>query len=241
MRYEAVGFSDKGGFREINQDRIIFLNYEEEGVELPALAAICDGVGGSDHGEIAADMTAQILTEWYYGVIKWVGEHPVEPEHLVTLLRDAIDVSNSEVRKYCETNGKKTASTMSVLLLYKDTYHILHVGDSRIYNLRLLELLTEDEKAFKDNANGGKFYLTNYVGKEEEIQVRYYHGKIRKKDVFILSSDGFYNVFTRDDAKKLYMDILGSKDPSEICRDWVFTAKNRKTRDNVSLVYVRVM
>lgn len=241
MKYEVGGFSDKGKYREINQDRVVFLYQKDAAKELPALAAVCDGVGGSDHGEIAAEIVSQRLIEWYQGVVKWLCEYDVSSDQIIALLRDAIDAGNSDVREYCEKSGIKTATTMSVLLLFADNYHILHVGDSRIYSLgKNSALLTEDEKKFCENDKGGRFYLSNYVGRDEEIETKYYCGEIRKKDVFVLASDGFYNVFTKEDARKLCGDISKGKDLSEVSRKWVFAAEERDTRDNVSLVSVLV-
>ena len=94
-----------------------------------ALVVVCDGMGGSNAGEVASRMAAD-------AVVRAFTAHPGEDP--AAMLTEAVVAANTEVwgfsRTRNELNGMGTTCTA---LAVKDGHVILaHVGDSRAYLVR---------------------------------------------------------------------------------------------------------
>ena len=64
MRYMAVAETDKGDFRETNQDSIL-VQHGRVGEEEILLAAVCDGMGGLARGELASAIAVRSFSRWF--------------------------------------------------------------------------------------------------------------------------------------------------------------------------------
>ena len=139
------------------------------------------------------------------------------------------------LQKYADSREISLGATLSVLLLMKRRYLILHVGDSRIYEIRKKRIrqLTEDHR-------GEGNILTRCMGSfpMSEVYVRF--GRYHKKTGFLLCSDGFWGRA----AEELLREML---DPSEILTEEQIQkrfseigsyGKRQGERDNLSAIYV---
>lgn len=240
MKYAVGGFSDKGKYREINQDRF-FCHATEVSSKPFIIAAVCDGVGGSEHGEKAAEIVIEQLETWFEGVLKWIDSNLFFADNLFSALLDCVDACNEAVMRFIDEYHINTATTMSVLMVVDEEYLVAHVGDSRIYSIKgNVNVLTEDQITIVSGEEGTKQYLKNYIGKSYDLEIYTKRGRISPKDVFIVSSDGFYHKFEENDSKKIYKEIEKSKNISELAGKWVTIMEERGERDNVSLVIVRI-
>ena len=68
MYYYIYGITDKGNYREQNEDCIL-IDHEvinsgsyESTVAAPFIAAVCDGVGGENAGEVASELCLRHLS-----------------------------------------------------------------------------------------------------------------------------------------------------------------------------------
>ena len=68
MYYYIFGITDKGNYREQNEDCIL-IDHEvinsgsyESTVAAPFIAAVCDGVGGENAGEVASELCLRHLS-----------------------------------------------------------------------------------------------------------------------------------------------------------------------------------
>lgn len=95
---------------------------------------LCDGVGGSEHGEVASQTSAKVIGEYLSEVIAqndFVGNE--DAQQAVTLAYDELDRVDTEPSE----NGRVTmATTLTCVCFHKDGILAAHMGDSRIYHIR---------------------------------------------------------------------------------------------------------
>ena len=240
MHIEGGSFSYIGSTREVNQDRIM-IGIRTKKNHSFAIAAVCDGVGGSERGEVASSIVVNGIREWYSSLLSWVEPEKMDGGAVFSHLKDVAELWNEDVCGYCRERGIRTATTMSVLLISDQRFYILHVGDSRVYRiLDRMELITEDEVAERVIDGRTKQFLDNYVGKSNELKFRQYEGEVRTGDMFVVCSDGFYRRFSSRDGKELYGECREGSSYNDIAEKWAYEVERRGERDNISLVLLKV-
>jgi len=193
---KTISIYETGCVRRNNED--FFLIRPELG-----LYAVADGMGGHNAGEVASRLAIEELTK-----------QAAELSHLNTdgiqaWMRKAMQEANRVIfeasRQAAEMEGMGT--TLTVLLLKENKAVIGHIGDSRIYLWRdlNLSLLSEDHSMVNELVRLGqiseekaknhphKNVLSRALGVEKTIEIDCFQLEVRSGDVFLLCSDGFSN------------------------------------------------
>ena len=91
---------------------------------------VCDGVGGSEHGEVASQTVSQTLGGY-------LEEHLSQQQPLTDeLFNAALDAAYTALDKAYDGAYKKMATTLTFLGLSKGGAFVAHIGDSRVYHVR---------------------------------------------------------------------------------------------------------
>ena len=245
------GKTDIGLKRKNNEDTYLIVTKDKNVQDYGMLFAVADGMGGHAYGEVASKMACEGLAEYYNKEQSPSNEsdfHHAKLHHLIqTILR-----SHNQILTESEKNlrFKGMGTTLSALVLLKGKALIAHVGDSRIYRLRQgrLEQLTVDhtmaqflmevgeivpEEAVKHPA---RHVLTQVMGADiEEIDTRV--ETLAPGDLFLLCSDGMYDMVTDDDMLKI---LLTPSSVQAVCDQLLGAAIETGGKDNVTIVVVRV-
>lgn len=238
IKYECGCATNIGNSRKVNQDAVICKSAVIDGKSF-CIMAVCDGVGGLEHSELASLYLIEKMREWFDEIIQWK-EFTDSPELVFSNLKDAAESWNEGICQLALSNNIKTGSTMSVFLAMSDTYYILHVGDSRIYRFDGgLKQITADQTVTKYKAGVLRNYLGNYMGKSEELWFEISNGRIREGDIFLCCSDGFYHYFTMRDAIDISRSIKKSN-ISALCDEFIHIMMSRGEKDNISLALLSV-
>lgn len=132
-----VGFTDERRSGNGNQDRIaVAYSVGESAASSWLLAVVCDGVGGSFHGERAASTAIAAL------VLEAAKRHPSrEP---VGALKEALHRAHSHTSATLHT---KSSTTAVAVLITADAAALGWIGDSRAYEIAdgKANLLTTDD------------------------------------------------------------------------------------------------
>lgn len=228
------------GQRKVNQDAVLYKDYEQDGQHF-AICAVCDGIGGLEHGERASSYLAYQIEEWHLSVTEWLDISRQDSRVLFSHLKDAAELWNEGVLALCREDGIRTGSTMSVWMLLRDYYYIIHVGDSRIYRFSGgLEQLTVDDTVIRTKSGRQKKFLHNFMGKSEELCFQAVEDRLYGGEFFLVCSDGFYHLITEKDAAVLYKNCKNNKELDIRCRKIVQEIAGRGERDNISLGIVFV-
>lgn len=230
-----------GTTREVNQDAILFRTTESHG-DAFVILAVCDGIGGLADGEVVSALVVDKLNEWYDSVIKWMDIRTIDSNVLYAHLKDVAEEANFAVCEYCESRNVKAGTTMSLLMIIREEYFIIQVGDSRVYSFQNNELqqLTEDACVARIKNGRTKQYLNNYLGKSQELWFTSVLGNIGEQDLFLVCSDGLYHHLQTSDVEEAMKVISKTKNPEEACSYLINRVMERGERDNISAGIVKV-
>lgn len=94
---------------------------------------LCDGVGGSEHGEIASQTCSQLIGEYISELIEKTDNVSNDDiQDAVNIAYDKLDSMDNIVSK----SHLSMATTFTCVSITKDGIVVAHMGDSRIYHVR---------------------------------------------------------------------------------------------------------
>ena len=122
-----IAISEKGR-RSNNEDSIYPLS-ELVGLG-QKLFVVCDGVGGSEKGEIASSLTCESIQTFFSTFL----EGDPTPE----FIHKAIQYTETRFDEYIADHpeAKGMATTMTLAYIGNSTIMVAHIGDSRVYQFR---------------------------------------------------------------------------------------------------------
>lgn len=237
MRMYSGYASHTGNSREINQDAV-FLDCIEKKGQYFALGAVCDGIGGMERGELASSMIVGEIREWFTKVSAWMDISTTNPAVLFAHLKDAAEIWNEKLCDFRDREDIRLGTTMSLLMILRDHYYMIHVGDSRIYHYDPdgLSQLSMDACVARSTGNGRfKNYLDNFMGKSRELWFQSLEGRVKAGDLFLLCTDGLYHYLTSNDLYEIYQENHKKQLLCDSCVRLAETMITRGERDNISL------
>jgi len=150
---EEAGRSDVGRQRDHNEDFFCIQtevikseSMADRKLQVKGLYILCDGMGGHASGEVASEMAASTLRDYF--AQHWGDELPRE-----TVIREGILAANQvlyNMNQANESSGSgRMGTTLILVMIHGTQVAIAHVGDSRLYrysNRLGLEQLTIDHE-----------------------------------------------------------------------------------------------
>ena len=128
---KPIGYSQIG--RKDQQEDAVWPLFSEVSSNNPCIV-LCDGVGGSEHGEIASQTSSKVIGEYLTKILK--DNHAVSDADL----HEAVNLAYDELEKIdTETSDEGTvsmATTLTCVCIHNDGILAAHMGDSRIYHVR---------------------------------------------------------------------------------------------------------
>ena len=208
---EVKSLYDIGLKRENNQDSIYFNNDKDYGIFV-----VADGMGGYEDGEIASKSIVSEIEPWWLLLLQEKEQYDVED--VMQLCIKKLQELNHNIFLDFKLRGSFGGSTVTVLVVWKEKYAVLHVGDSRAYRINSgkVEALTKDdvwdnlestrlefsEEEIEINPNKGK--LTASMGAFETTNVHSVISDTKPDDIFLLCSDGVYKYCNEEILQKIF-------------------------------------
>ena len=197
MKYVVYQASRCGG-RPYNEDRVAY-SYTKDAL----LMVVCDGMGGHNQGEVASQMTVQVLTSLFQARAK-----PVLPD-MHRFLFDAIYSAHDAINEYAlrKRMPDPPRTTCVACVVQRGMACWAHVGDSRLYQYSRRALLSRtrdhsavqqlvDERVLDEahmNTHPDRNKLYNSVGgytlPDVEVEQPV---KLQEGDVLFLCTDGVW-------------------------------------------------
>lgn len=163
---------------------------EREGVLVDPhglLVAVADGIGGDGSGREAAELAVRTLLSDYPATPSgWPVAKAID--RLLCAVNDWLLAQSRHRRE-----GEALVATLSSLVFRDGRYHLAHVGDTRAYRLRegRLDRLTTDHVWPRQDL---RHVPRRAVGLDTHLVVDYAEGEWRTGDLFVLASDGVWEV-----------------------------------------------
>ncbi len=251
MRVRFAGNTNIGRKRDHNEDSISLPENER-------LAIVADGMGGHASGEVASRLAVELITDhftetgkqqtltWPYKVDRDLRTHT---NRMIT----GFMLANLEIweRSQREARLKGMGTTCVGIYFLDDAIIIGHVGDSRAYRSRGIELsqMTEDHSLINDYIRmkrvtpeeaenwPHKNVIVRALGMKESVQVDIVTEKPHANDVYLLCSDGLTGMVKDDQIQH----ILSSERDLDRAVERLITAANEEGGvDNISCILARV-
>jgi serine/threonine protein phosphatase PrpC len=242
--------SEPGGVRPHNEDYAgaYAPTSPDDAWDRGPLWVVADGMGGHAAGEVAS----RVATEAALGA--WSTGAPQPPS---TALRNAVRTANVAVHDAgVEVGRRGMGTTVVALTLAGSDVLVANVGDSRAYRVRGVDCtqLTTDHSRVAEMLrmrmispeqaanHPARSMLTRSLGAELLVQVDVVKEPLRKDDVFVLCTDGLWDVISRADLAEVAGALNSGQltTPAGAAERLVTTAIARGTADNVTAVVVRV-
>lgn len=245
MEYVTVGFTDKGKRKTVNQDAVLMVILGKCNEDV--LAIVCDGMGGLDQGELASREVVRAFLDW--SELKYLKlEKAKNLEAFEDLLYESWESLLQEVHQKIYTYGRKNkiriGTTVTAMLFRKGIYYIVHVGDSRGYEIKKgVRRLTQDQTLadivggiYESDSN----VLIQGIGASRVIRPVYQSGKAEQGAVYLLCSDGLGNT-VKDIEFPAYLNITERMDKvilEQACRELIGEARKRGEKDDISVLLI---
>lgn len=241
MELTYAEISSPGPVRENNEDFVGFWQPQtlEEKRGRGAIAALADGVGGLDHGEVASRLAVETSLSFFRGDID-----DKSPQQTITQIFNAANLAVYD--RTMENHGRSPmATTLCVVILKDDEIVVGNVGDSRVYLIRKGEIkqLSTDHSYVGMQQKFGliseqdaktsehRSVLTRSVGQDPMIRVDVETTTVFKGDRVVLCSDGLYAHVADSEIAEIVMRLS----PAQACRQLVALAEKNGTDDNLSV------
>ena len=219
MIFQVSGFSHVGKLKDANQDSFI-----AEVAQTPlgdvGLIAVADGMGGLSDGEVASATVMRRLSEWFEErlpmLLETMGSSVEGFEQAVEgQWNGLVQDWNLEILRYGASRSMNLGTTITAFLAFGARFSILHVGDSRAYEISDagVRQLTEDQTFIKREIDAGRVapeeaathpqrnVLLQCIGSSKEVRPQVVHGALRKDAVYMVCSDGFRHELSEEELR----------------------------------------
>ncbi len=204
MKFSIYQSSRQGG-RKYNQDRVAY-SYSKEAL----LMVIADGMGGHLHGEVAAQITVQMIAESFQKQATPVLSNPFD------FLTESIFAAHHAIGDYAVDHEllENPRTTCVACVIQGDAAYWAHVGDSRLYMFRGANLIsrTRDHSRVQQLFEDGKITEEQMVTHQDRNKIYNCLGgmmppeieyskktPVREGDAFLLCSDGLWGELTNNE------------------------------------------
>jgi len=264
---DVYGLSDVGKVREVNEDGFLVARLSKKVESLYSslgdaeglsghqdsqalLFVVADGVGGSDHGQLASRTAIESLGANIQEAAGCYFGHSVsEEDELLVKLEEAIERAHEKVIERRSGSGSAATTVTLVTLIWPRGY-VLHVGDSRGYYLnsgRLRQFTRDqtmaekliDEGVIQEGDEVTKRFrnvLTRAVGSSDAKPVV---GLVdfEPGDSLLLCSDGLTKHVDDETIQSVMLSDLSARG---VCEDLLQRALEGGGRDNITILAARM-
>lgn len=256
MNYIAAAYSDKGTVKETNQDSVM-IKIANTVLGPIAFCMVCDGMGGLQSGEVASAFVIKTFEQWFHHYLPgMLGERGYW-----NCIRDSWDVlvkaCNENIAAYGKSKGYSLGTTLSGVLVIKNQFLTVNVGDSRVYmvNEKGMTQVTKDQTVVAREIAEGRLteeeaerdsrrsILLQCIGASDRVTPEYTLNCLSDSSFLLICSDGFRHELKGSEIVKELSDE-SVKDVKTIrkslCR-LTDMAKKRGEKDNITAAVIKAM
>ncbi|WP_370261064.1 protein kinase [Limnobacter sp.] len=230
----AFGACSQAGAKANNQDAFAALCGQGDAALLKGAAAVvADGLSSCSQAHVASQTAVTSFVEDYFGT----------PNNWSTQksLRQVVASLNSWMHQQnagANNTGNRMMTTLAAAVIKSNTLHCLHVGDSRVYQMRAgrLDQLTEDHS----RTERGHTYLARAVGADRHVDLTYSTHEVLPGDLLLLCTDGIHSVLKPAVLQATLANAEKQHDLEALARQLVAQALAQGSQDNLTALLVRI-
>ncbi len=254
MGYRAVYHTDMGIKKKTNQDSLA-IKLVETPKGQAVFAIICDGMGGLSKGELASKEVICAFSKWFDNEFTdMVDRDAFDPALVRNQWSNIAAFENEKLKLYGEQNGIMIGTTISAILMYDERYYIIHVGDSRVYELQSEPLqLTNDQTFVAREVAAGRMteeqaetdsrrsVLLQCIGASPVVEPDFIYGEVKKNATYMLCSDGFRHKISKEEMmEKIGPEASIDEEAMKYgCEFLTELVKVRRETDNITVLLIK--
>ncbi len=245
----SYGLKSVTGPRDLNEDSAFIREYIARARQqrYMCMAAVADGMGGHQAGEVASSTAVQSLFEEFSAQkISYDRDPSLDTRQLLHFLFSQVNTTVYDIARR-DNKLKGMGTTLTVFLAEGDKAYVAHVGDSRAYLIRggSIVQMTEDHTLVQDmvrdkiitreqaGARSDRNIITRAIGVDQTVEVDIISFPIQPGDILFLCSDGLYDMVSNHE---ILVALTKSGNLQHACQELVQHALDNGTSDNVSAI-----
>jgi protein phosphatase len=262
--------SDKGRVRRANEDACA-------ASPLTGAYVVCDGMGGAAGGEVASHIAAETF-------LAHLSPNGTQPSRMQSRINSAVQAANTAIYEQARKTPSLSGMGTTLVALFHSpivargeetgvkkssrnhtnarstdppTLWLVHVGDSRCYQLRRghLKLLTRDHSLVEEQVRAGQItpeqaaespmrnLITRAVGAQGTVEPEIHGHRPLVGDLYLLTSDGLTRELGDEDLSTVLRSVPEDPDMRDLhktCKQLVDLANERGGGDNITVMLVAV-
>lgn len=251
MHYTATAETDIGISKDTNQDSILIKHGKCLKGEI-LMAIVCDGMGGLSKGELASATVIREFSKWFDDELPYELENPdmqVIGGKWSLMLKDL----NIKIFEHGHRRNINMGTTFTGMLFVDDKYVIVHVGDTRAYQIgNSIKQITKDQTFVSREIERGTMtkeqaktdkrrnMLLQCIGASDVLEPEIIIGK-SEKGAYMICSDGFRHEI---DDREIYeslnpVNLVNSESMHSNSKYLIELVKQRKEKDNISVILIK--
>ncbi|WP_042148740.1 PP2C family serine/threonine-protein phosphatase [Paucisalibacillus sp. EB02] len=140
-----TGIATHQGTRKTRNEDSYLIRFRKDNKDNEiALFVVADGMGGYQVGDTASRLAITAIDEWWERRIDKVLKRRNVTTQVVKEVQKLFLQINKAIIQAGKNIDKKMGTTLSLLVLYNGNYGIVHVGDSRVYQMKDLSQRIEE-------------------------------------------------------------------------------------------------
>ena len=254
MRILTAYATDAGNVKPVNQDALLIKSAAVDATET-MLLCICDGMGGLSMGERASTHVICRFSEWYEKCLSEAMEAEDREEFIREQWVELLETANVKLAEFGAKQGINLGTTCTAMLIIGTTYYVIHVGDSRIYEITdKITQFTNDQTVLAREIAMGRVrpedaesdargsILLQCVGASQSIDPQFVTGEIKENAVYMLCSDGFRHKVSAEEFLKGFSpeEMTEERKMERQCNYFVELNKSREERDNITVLLAKI-
>ncbi len=251
MRFLATADTDIGISKGTNQDSVLIKHAAYDDGET-LMAIVCDGMGGLSKGELASATVIRAFSKWFEEDLPYELDD-VNMEVIGGKWSLMLKDLNAKIAEYGKQINESLGTTFSGILFAGDQYVIVHVGDSRVYQIgSSMRQLTTDQTFIAREISRGTMtleqaktdkrrnLLLQCVGASEVVTPQVLCGKA-EKGAYMLCSDGFRHEISDEEMYESLnpINLMNKQAMHNNTKYLIEQAKSRKEKDNISVILIK--
>ena len=122
MSFIVTGNTDIGLTKSTNQDSLILRVIQTKQGRM-VFAALCDGMGGLDKGEVASASVVRAFDVWVREELPALSEHPIEDPVIRAQWERIVTDQNRAIKAYGAQRGVRLGTTVTAMLITQNWKH----------------------------------------------------------------------------------------------------------------------
>ncbi len=252
MEVKYAALTDVGMKRPHNEDNFLVDTDHQ-------LYIVCDGMGGHEKGEVAAEIAVTTVKKFFEEndkdpLVTWPVAENNEKSPLEQEFAAAIQAANWNIFHESQKGhgARKMGTTIVGLAVGEKTMIVGHVGDSRCYRIRngAIDQITEDHSLLADyikHASLSDEEIKNFqykniilraLGMKQRVEVDTEEFTPEVGDIYLLCTDGLSGEV--EDPQMLETVVNHGDDLDAAVHELIDKANKHGGRDNITVILVQV-